>query len=196
MNRYILRRIFQMLPVLIGITIITFTFTEMSGATAFAALENGEIHLAGRVTDVEYERYKDDPNIVLLGGQLGGGMTVWANHNRPRWQDARVRQALLYALDREAMAEAYYGDLAEVLHIRLTNPEFVSPNITKYEYNPDKARALLEEAGWDRRRHKGGPRLLGWSCLGRSRLGERRFSPGLCLLWLVQPGSVAALTGL
>jgi peptide/nickel transport system substrate-binding protein len=121
----------------------------LSGATAFAALENGEIHLAGRVTDVEYERYKDDPNIVLLGGQLGGGMTVWANHNRPRWQDARVRQALLYALDREAMAEAYYGDLAEVLHIRLTNPEFVSPNITKYEYNPDKARALLEEAGWD-----------------------------------------------
>ena len=121
----------------------------LSGATAFAALENGEIHMAGRVTAVEYERYKDDPSIVLLGGQLGGGMTVWANHNRPLWQDARVRQALLHALDREAMAEAYYGDLAEVLHIRLTNPEFVSPNITKYDYDPDKARALLEEAGWD-----------------------------------------------
>ena len=121
----------------------------LSGATAFAALENGEIQMAGRVTAVEYERYKDDPSIVLLGGRLGGGMTVWANHNRPLWQDARVRQALLHALDREAMAEAYYGDLAEVLHIRLTNPEFVSPNITKYDYDPDKARALLEEAGWD-----------------------------------------------
>ena len=121
----------------------------LSGATAFAALENGEIQMAGRVTAVEYERYKDDPSIVLLGGRLGGGMTVWANHNRPLWQDARVRQALLHALDREAMAEAYYGELAEVLHIRLTNPEFVSPNITKYDYDPDKARALLEEAGWD-----------------------------------------------
>ncbi len=121
----------------------------LSGATAFAALENGEVHMAGRVTAVEYERYKDDPNIVLLGGQLGGGMTVWANHNRPLWQDARVRQALLYALDRESMAEAYYGELAEVLHLRLTNPEFVSPNITKYEYNPDRARELLAEAGWD-----------------------------------------------
>ena len=121
----------------------------LSGATAFAALENGEIQMAGRVTAVEYERYKDDPNIVLLGGRLGGGMTVWANHNRPLWQDARVRQSLLYALDREAMAEAYYGELAEVLHLRLTNPEFVSPDITKYEYNPDKARELLAEAGWD-----------------------------------------------
>ncbi len=121
----------------------------LGGATAFAALENGEVHMAGRVTAVEYERYKDDPNIVLLGGQLGGGMTVWANHNRPLWQDARVRQALLYALDRESMAEAYYGELAEVLHLRLTNPEFVSPDITKYEYNPDKARELLFEAGWD-----------------------------------------------
>jgi peptide/nickel transport system substrate-binding protein len=121
----------------------------LRGATAFAALENGEIHMAGRVTAVEYERYKDDPNIVLLGGQLGGGMTVWANHNRPAFQDARVRQALLHALDREAMAEAYYGDLADVLHLRLTNPEFVSPNITKYDYNPDRARELLGEAGWD-----------------------------------------------
>ena len=121
----------------------------LGGATAFAALENGEIHMAGRVTAVEYERYKDDPNIVLLGGRLGGGMTVWPNHNRPEFQDARVRQALLHALDREAMAEAYYGELADVLHLRLTNPEFVSPDITKYDYNPDRARELLAEAGWD-----------------------------------------------
>ena len=121
----------------------------LGGATAFAALENGEVHMAGRVTAVEYERYKDDPNIVLLGGRLGGGMTVWPNHNRPEFQDARVRQALLHALDREAMAEAYYGELADVLHLRLTNPEFVSPDITKYDYNPDRARELLAEAGWD-----------------------------------------------
>ena len=121
----------------------------LGGATAFAALENGEVHMAGRVTAVEYERYKDDPSIVLLGGRLGGGMTVWPNHNRPEFQDARVRQALLHALDREAMAEAYYGELADVLHLRLTNPEFVSPNITKYDYNPDRARELLAEAGWD-----------------------------------------------
>ncbi len=121
----------------------------LRGATAFAALENGEIHMAGRVTAVEYERYRDNPDIVMLGGRLGGGMTVWANQNKPLWQDARVRQALLHALDREAMAEAYYGELAEVLHLRLTNPEFVSPDITTYDYDPDGARALLEEAGWD-----------------------------------------------
>ena len=121
----------------------------LSGATAFAALENGEIHMAGRVTAVEYERYKDDPDIVLLGGLLAGGMTVWANQHKPLWQDARVRQALIHALDRESMAEAYYGDLAEVLHLRMTNPEFVSPNITKYDYDPDRARELLAEAGWD-----------------------------------------------
>lgn len=121
----------------------------LTGATAFAALENGEIHMAGRVTAVEYERYHDNPAIVLLGGRLGGGMTVWPNQNKPLWQDARIRQALLYALDREAMADAYYGDLADVLHLRLTNPEFVSPNITIYDYNPDKARELLAESGWD-----------------------------------------------
>ncbi|MXY94036.1 MAG: ABC transporter substrate-binding protein [Caldilineaceae bacterium SB0664_bin_27] len=121
----------------------------LTGATAYAALENGEIHMAGRVTATEYERYKDDPSIVLLGDKIAGGLTVFPNQNRPLWQDVRIRQALLYSLDREAMAEAYYGDLAEVLHLRLTNPEFVSPNIATYPYDPDKARALLEEAGWD-----------------------------------------------
>jgi len=121
----------------------------LRGTTAYAALENGEIHMAGRVTATEYERYKDDPNIVLLGDKIAGGLTVFPNQNRPLWQDVRIRQALLYSLDREAMAEAYYGDLAEVLHLRLTNPDFVSPNIATYPFDPDKARALLEEAGWD-----------------------------------------------
>ncbi len=121
----------------------------LTGTTAYAALENGEIHMAGRVTAVEYERYKDDPSIVLLGDKIAGGLTVFPNQNRPLWQDVRIRQALLYSLDREAMAEAYYGDLAEVLHLRLTNPDFVSPNIATYEFDPDKARALLDEAGWD-----------------------------------------------
>lgn len=121
----------------------------MDGPTAFAALEAGEIHDGPRVTAVEYERYKDNPDIVLLGGKLGGGMTVWPNQNRPMWQDERVRQALLYALDRESMADAYYGELAEVLHVRLTNSEFTSPDITTYDYDPDKAMSLLEEAGWD-----------------------------------------------
>ena len=121
----------------------------LTGTTAYAALENGEIHMAGRVTATEYERYKDDPSIVLLGDKIAGGLTVFPNQNRPLWQDVRIRQALLYSLDREAMAEAYYGDLAEVLHLRLTNPDFVSPNIATYPFDPDKARALLEEAGWD-----------------------------------------------
>jgi len=38
MNRYILRRILQALPVLIGITIITFTFTELAPGDAVSAM--------------------------------------------------------------------------------------------------------------------------------------------------------------
>ena len=38
MNRYVLRRIVQMLPVLFGITIITFSFTELAPGDAVAAM--------------------------------------------------------------------------------------------------------------------------------------------------------------
>ena len=120
----------------------------LTGATAFAALENGEIHMAGRVTAVEYERYKDDPNIVLLGGQLGGGMTIFPNQNRP------LGKTSVYAKHSSTRSTAKPWPKPTtanwlMLHLRLTNPDFVSPNITTYDYDPDKARALLEEAGWD-----------------------------------------------
>jgi peptide/nickel transport system substrate-binding protein len=56
-------------------------------------------------------------------------------------------------LDRKAISKAVYGDLVEVPQgPYLGGSEFVSPDIKWYSYDPDKARALLEEAeadGWD-----------------------------------------------
>jgi peptide/nickel transport system substrate-binding protein len=56
----------------------------------------------------------------------------------------------MYALDREAIVQAYYngGELAQVLHSNLTGP-LASPNVKKFEYDPELAKQLLAEAGWD-----------------------------------------------
>jgi peptide/nickel transport system substrate-binding protein len=122
----------------------------LRGATAIAALEADEIQVAGTVTPDDYIRLKDNPAIAMVGGALGGGLSVFPNLTKAPFDDLRVREAFMYALDREAIVDAYYngGELAQVLHSNLTGP-LASPNIKKFEYDPEKAKALLAEAGWD-----------------------------------------------
>jgi peptide/nickel transport system substrate-binding protein len=67
------------------------------------------------------------------------------------FQDVRVRQALLYALDREAIASDILLDNARVANG--TQPEIsyaYAPErlTTQYTFDPDRARALLADAGW------------------------------------------------
>ena len=64
-------------------------------------------------------------------------------------QDVRVRQALNYAVDKELLASNLFEGYAQVAHGQLLAPSFFGYNadVDGYAYDPDKARALLEEAG-------------------------------------------------
>ena len=72
---------------------------------------------------------------------------VDGNEN-PVMQDKRVREAILYAIDRETIAEQLYPGLAHVLHSGVPN-DYAEYNGTAYEYNPEKAKQLLQEANYD-----------------------------------------------
>lgn len=71
--------------------------------------------------------------------------------------DKRVRQALSYAMDREMMVIAAYDDIAQPAYSLynassvfggFTVEELEAAGIPTYEYNPEKAKALLVEAGY------------------------------------------------
>jgi peptide/nickel transport system substrate-binding protein len=71
------------------------------------------------------------------------------NVANPILKDKRVRQALLYALDRETLCRQLFEDKQPVAH------SFVSPldrmydaDLPQYPYDPSRAAALLEAAGW------------------------------------------------
>ncbi|RME10503.1 MAG: hypothetical protein D6802_09160, partial [Ardenticatenia bacterium] len=71
------------------------------------------------------------------------------NLDRPYFADTRVRQALLYGLDRQAIIDEVLQGQGIVAHSPYMPTHWAyDPTIPPYEYNPTKARELLNQAGW------------------------------------------------
>ncbi len=69
----------------------------------------------------------------------------------PLFQDVEVRQALIYALDRQAMVDSILLGFGEVANgTQPTLSEAYAPDLinTVYNYDVDKANELLDSAGW------------------------------------------------
>lgn len=62
-------------------------------------------------------------------------------------KDKRVRQALNYAIDKEAIVNDLLGGNTNILK-SYVNPPNNNPDLVPYEYNPEKAKELLAEAGY------------------------------------------------
>ena len=121
-----------------------------SVASWMSGLEADEIQVGNMVNGLDRERVEGNPNLTVVGAPLPGAMSIWPNHSR--FEDKRVLQALVYALDRTAIAEGIYGP-GQALAYEYANVdprnEWISPDIATYTYDPEKAKALLDEAGWD-----------------------------------------------
>lgn len=72
------------------------------------------------------------------------------NIDDPVFSDRKVRQALLHAIDRPGISEELYFGKNPVANAWLPpkHPAYNEDLITKYEYDPKKAKQLLVEAGW------------------------------------------------
>jgi len=83
-----------------------------------------------------------DPNRETTDGERS---SIQFPH--PFLSDKRVRQAIAYAIDRKAIADSYSRGGVFTPNILVAPTIYDSPN-TAYEYDPEKAAALLDEAGW------------------------------------------------
>ncbi|MEM8595158.1 MAG: ABC transporter substrate-binding protein [Pseudomonadota bacterium] len=64
-------------------------------------------------------------------------------------QDLKVRQAIAHAIDRQAIVDALVKGASEVVHSACFPSQFgCEQEVTQYEYDPEKAKALLAEAGY------------------------------------------------
>ena len=64
--------------------------------------------------------------------------------------DVRVRQAIAYAIDMDTIAETLLEGKAIAADSMIPNGAFKADGLNDYKYDPDKARALLKEANWDK----------------------------------------------
>ncbi len=73
------------------------------------------------------------------------------NNEIPQFDDRRVRQALMYAINREQVAESVYAGAASVAHSCFPPAldDYYKDDLYQYDYDPDRARELLDEAGWE-----------------------------------------------
>ncbi|NET09302.1 MAG: peptide ABC transporter substrate-binding protein, partial [Symploca sp. SIO2B6] len=84
-----------------------------------------------------------DPNQATDGGERSS-----LSIPHPFLTDPVVRQAINLALDRDTIATQLYGQTGQATANVVVNPRpFVSSNAT-YEFAPDKAATLLDDAGW------------------------------------------------
>lgn len=120
--------------------------------TIMNALEAGEVDMmkyeGGGIPISELERFQALDQLVTLPVDAGLPTFITFNHEDPRFQDKRVRQAFLYAIDREAIVEALLYGAPEVANTMFP-AEWARPDdLNDYAYDPEMARTLLEEAGW------------------------------------------------
>jgi peptide/nickel transport system substrate-binding protein len=119
-------------------------------ATAALAFEKGEVDLVMKVTGPDLERLRNLPNTMLVGAPVDFANAYAFNFQKPYLQDKRVRQAMMYAIDNQAIKEGLYGDTIQLTNAPLPHPLWANQDLVNaYPYDPEKAKALLAEANWD-----------------------------------------------
>ncbi len=123
------------------------------GVTRVTALRAGEVDFANAIPREHVERLARDAKIQLLKGRETQRISTQFNQGRPVFKDVRVRRALLgYGIDRPAIAKTALLGMAQPLWSFV--PSGSKGHIDfgeQYPYDPEKAKALLKEAGYDER---------------------------------------------
>ena len=118
--------------------------------TLLTELETGGVDFYIGVPAEQAERIRGSPNVRLLSypDRLFEHI-VW-NHRRPPFDDARVRRAMTLATDRQALVDnvrSGYGTVANST-VAPVFPQHDPDAGADLEHDPERARALLAEAGW------------------------------------------------
>ncbi len=123
-----------------------------------AALKTGELDAAQDIPSAAFNQLKNDPNIQTVEGHQGAMSEVAINGGdglakpHPALLDVTVRQAIGHAIDKETLVDRVQGGLAEPYETLSVSPDPRwtpdIPEAQRFDFDLDKARSMLEEAGY------------------------------------------------
>lgn len=88
-----------------------------------------------------------DTHVIAAGGGRDTGIAIRCD--AAPFDDVRIRQALNYAVDKEAINNALLSGYGEIYAGICMPPNENTTDISPYPYDPDKARELLKDAGYE-----------------------------------------------
>ena len=115
----------------------------------FLALKKGEVHLAYGVPFPQFDEVESDPAMTLHQSSTLGISFMAMNTEKPPFDDIRVRQAVNHAINKDRMFQTVFFGRGEIANQVIPSTWWGhSANATVYNYDPEKAKALLAEAGF------------------------------------------------
>jgi peptide/nickel transport system substrate-binding protein len=132
----------------IALTKVTFRFITDEAAQV-AALLAGDVDAYPLFQGVQsVDQFKADSRFTVTFGGTDGKTIVSINNKRKPFDDIRVRRALSYAIDRKAIIDGAMNGFGVPIgsHYTPLDPGYIDLTST-YPYDPEKAKALLKEAG-------------------------------------------------
>lgn len=124
----------------------------VDASQVYAGLQSGEIdithHTMTAIPQEDFDSIEALENVKTVYGAPITNQSAFIQ--TANIQDAKVRQALLYAIDRQQLVDQLLKGHGEVVDgfVSSASP-FFSEEVTPISYDPEKAKQLLDEAGWD-----------------------------------------------
>ena len=122
------------------------------------AMQRGEVHMAvfdggDEPTTEMFQAFIQDPRFNLVGFEGTTFIGYGFNHRVEDLRDPRLRQAWAHALDRQKLIETFANGNGSIFNMNLTHAWYQKSEwADRYPFDPDKARELLADMGWDSNR--------------------------------------------
>jgi peptide/nickel transport system substrate-binding protein len=117
--------------------------------TSYAMLERGEADIVVGLTGPLLERIRHNPKLRVVLSKYNGTSGLYFNKTSfPQSADKRVRQAIAYAVNRDAIAKNLLSGICEPASSIFTPVTYgFKDGLSVVPYDPEKAKSLLKEAG-------------------------------------------------
>ena len=127
----------------------TFQFYDDTGSMVTAAAA-GEVDMLNQFQVVGGEALFDNPDFNVVGFPAATHRQIWMRCDTGQFTDKRVRQALGYSIDRQALIDTLFKGRADMGNDHVIAPlyPFFDPSVAQRPYDPEMSKQLLADAGF------------------------------------------------